>query len=98
MLFIIYWKVATADIEMLTIVLKWQLGEWLIKECLFFRNGFSLIPFQDISGCNNFFFFLRNKHTQGKGKGVLTQRHTTIPLKNHSLVDVIIKVKHLNLI
>ena len=22
-------------------------------------------------------------HTQGRGKGVLTQRHTTTPLKNH---------------
>ena len=31
--------------------------------------------------------FLRNKHThthtQGRGKIVLTQRHTTTPLKNH---------------
>ena len=31
-------------------------------------------------------FFLRNKqthtHTQGRGKRILTQRHTTIPLKS----------------
>ena len=31
------------------------------------------------------FFFLRNKHTQtqGRGKGVLTQRYTTTPLKSY---------------
>ena len=28
-----------------------------------------------------FFFFLRNKHTQGRGKEVLTRKHTTTPLK-----------------
>ena len=30
-------------------------------------------------------FFFRNKHThtQGRGKEVLTQKHTTTPLKNH---------------
>ena len=33
-----------------------------------------------------FFFFLRNTHayTQGREKGVLTQRHITTPLKSHS--------------
>ena len=32
----------------------------------------------------NFFFFLEtNTHTQGKGKEILTQRHTTTPLKSH---------------
>ena len=30
-------------------------------------------------------FFFKNKHThtQGRGKVVLTQKHTTIPLKSH---------------
>ena len=29
------------------------------------------------------FFFLKQTHTQGKGKGVLTQKHTTNSLKSH---------------
>ena len=29
------------------------------------------------------FFWETNTHTQERGKGVLTQKHTTIPLKNH---------------
>ena len=41
-----------------------------------------------IMGCKKLFklFFWRNKHThthKGEKKGVLTQRHTTTPLKNH---------------
>ena len=31
----------------------------------------------------SFFLFLRNKHTQGRGKWILTQKHTTTPLKSH---------------
>ena len=30
-----------------------------------------------------FFFVEKQTHTQGRGKGVLTQRHTTTPLKSH---------------
>ena len=30
-----------------------------------------------------FFFFEKQTHTQEKGKGVLTQRHTTTSLKSH---------------
>ena len=28
-------------------------------------------------------FFLRNKHTQGRGKEVIAQKHTTTQLKSH---------------
>ena len=31
-----------------------------------------------------FFFFEKQTHTQGRGKEVLTQRHTTTLLKSHS--------------
>ena len=30
-----------------------------------------------------FFFFVKQTHTQGRGKWVLTQRHVTTPLKSH---------------
>ena len=30
-----------------------------------------------------FFFFKKQTYTQGRGKGVLTQRRTTTPLKSH---------------
>ena len=51
--------------------------------CLFFfhkKKKKKLFVFGKIS-----FFFLRNKHThtQGRWKGVLTQRHTTTSLKSH---------------
>ena len=44
-----------------------------------------------LMGCIFFFFlekalllfFEKQTHTQGKGKMVLTQRHTTTPLKSH---------------
>ena len=29
------------------------------------------------------FFFKKQTHTQGRGKWILTQMHTIIPLKNH---------------
>ena len=31
-----------------------------------------------------FFFFEKQTHTQGRWKGVLTQRHTTTPLKSQT--------------
>ena len=30
-----------------------------------------------------FIYFFRNKHTQGKEKGVLTQKYTSTPLKRY---------------
>ena len=35
-----------------------------------------------------FFFFLRNKHTQGKRKNVLTQKHTTTPHSKAMIIEL----------
>ena len=35
----------------------------------------------------DFFFFEKQTHThRGEGKWVLTQKHTTIPLKSHEII------------
>ena len=44
-------------------------------------------------------FFFRNKHTQGRGKWVLTQRHITTLLKSHDnfkkmVGQVILRIIH----
>ena len=47
-----------------------------------------------------FFFFFRNKYTQGRGKEILTQKHTTTLLKSHNnflkkLEQIIVHTTHL---
>ena len=50
--------------------------------------------------CLFVFFFLRNKYTQGRGKEILTQKHTTTLLKSHNnflekLEQIIVHTTHL---
>ena len=39
-----------------------------------------------------FFFFEKQTHTQGREKGVLTQKHTTSSLKSHGNIDALLIV------
>ena len=68
-----------------------------VRKCKLFRKGqllkiltFYFDKFTNIfifwrNEAHKYFCILRNKHThtQGRGKGVLIQKHTTTPLKSH---------------
>ena len=57
----------------------------IIEIKFYFKLKRNIYIYIYICVCVFFFFFLRNKHThiQERGKSVLTQRHTTTPLKSH---------------